>query len=61
MIINISSVHEDWPMPGNIAYGCSKGGMRMLTRTAAVELGPKSVRVVGIGPGAVRRRSTRSR
>ena len=27
--------------------------MRMLTRTAAVELGPKGVRVVGIGPGAV--------
>jgi glucose 1-dehydrogenase len=53
VIINISSVHEDWPMPGNIAYGCSKGGMRMLTRTAAVELGPKGVRVVGIGPGAV--------
>ena len=53
VIINISSVHEDWPMPGNIAYGCSKGGMRMLTRTAAVELGPRGVRVVGIGPGAV--------
>jgi glucose 1-dehydrogenase len=53
VIINISSVHEDWPMPGNIAYGCSKGGMRMLTRTAAVELGPKGVRVVGVGPGAV--------
>jgi glucose 1-dehydrogenase len=53
VIINISSVHEDWPMPGNIAYGCSKGGMRMLTRTAAVELGPKGVRVVSVGPGAV--------
>src|SRR6185312_6219944 len=39
-IINISSVHEDWPMPGNIAYCCAKGGVRMLTRTAGVELGP---------------------
>jgi len=53
VVINVSSVHEEWPMPGNIAYGCSKGGMKMLTRTAAVELGPKGVRVVGIGPGAV--------
>ncbi len=26
-IINISSVHEDWPMPGNTPYCCSKGGM----------------------------------
>ena len=33
-IINITSVHEDWPMPGNTAYCLAKGGMRMLTRTA---------------------------
>ena len=52
-IINISSVHEDWPMPGNTAYCLSKGGMRMLTRTAAQELGPHNVLVVGVGPGAV--------
>jgi glucose 1-dehydrogenase len=53
LILNISSVHEDWPMPGNIAYCVSKGGMRMLTRTAGVELGPHDIRVVNIAPGAV--------
>ncbi|HTY73606.1 MAG TPA: glucose 1-dehydrogenase [Actinomycetes bacterium] len=52
-IINISSVHEDWPMPGNTAYCLSKGGMRMLTRTAGVELGAHGITVVGLGPGAV--------
>jgi glucose 1-dehydrogenase len=52
-IINISSVHEDWPMPGNTAYCLSKGGMRMLTRTAGVELAPHGITVVGVGPGAV--------
>ena len=52
-IINITSVHEDWPMPGNTAYCLSKGGMRMLTRTAGVELGAHGVTVVGVGPGAV--------
>ncbi|MBU6501873.1 MAG: glucose 1-dehydrogenase [Burkholderiaceae bacterium] len=52
-IINISSVHEDWPMPGNTAYCLSKGGMRMLTRTAGVELAPHGILVVGVGPGAV--------
>jgi glucose 1-dehydrogenase len=52
-IINITSVHEDWPMPGNTAYCLSKGGMRMLTRTAWVELGPHGILVVGVGPGAV--------
>ncbi len=52
-IINISSVHEDWPMPGNTPYCCSKGGMRMLTRTAGVELAQHDITVVGVGPGAV--------
>ncbi len=52
-IINVTSVHEDWPMPGNTAYCLSKGGMRMLTRTAGVELAPHNILVVGVGPGAV--------
>jgi glucose 1-dehydrogenase len=52
-IINISSVHEDWPMPNNTAYCVSKGGMRMLTRTAGVELATHDILVVGVGPGAV--------
>jgi glucose 1-dehydrogenase len=52
-IINITSVHEDWPMPGNTAYCLSKGGMRMLTRTAGVELAKHNITVVGVGPGAV--------
>jgi glucose 1-dehydrogenase len=53
VIVNISSVHEDWPMPGNTPYCVAKGGMRMLTRTAGVELAPHGIRVVGVGPGAV--------
>jgi glucose 1-dehydrogenase len=52
-VINITSVHEDWPMPDNTAYCVSKGGMRMLTRTAGVELASQGVLVVGVGPGAV--------
>ena len=52
-IINVTSVHEDWPMPGNTPYCLSKGGMRMLTRTAGVELAPHGITVVGVGPGAV--------
>src|SRR5207245_2524256 len=52
-IVNITSVHEDWPMPNNTAYCLSKGGMRMLTRTAGVELAQHGILVVGVGPGAV--------
>ncbi|MCI0141757.1 glucose 1-dehydrogenase [Arthrobacter bambusae] len=53
VILNVSSVHEDWPMPGNTAYCVSKGGMRMLTRTAGVELGEHGIRVLNLCPGAV--------
>jgi glucose 1-dehydrogenase len=53
LVINMSSVHEDWPMPGNTPYCVSKGGMRMLTRTAGVELGEHGIRVVNVAPGAV--------
>lgn len=52
-IVNITSVHEDWPMPGNTAYCLAKGGMRMLTRTAGLELARHNILVVGVGPGAV--------
>lgn len=52
-IINISSIHEDLPMPTNAAYCASKGGLRMLTRTIAVELAKFGITVNNIGPGAV--------
>ena len=52
-LINISSVHEDLPMPMNAAYCASKGGLRMLARTIAVELAHADITVNNIGPGAV--------
>jgi len=52
-IINISSVHEDLPMPQNVPYCCAKGGMRMLMRTICLELAPYNITVNNIGPGAV--------
>jgi glucose 1-dehydrogenase len=52
-IINISSVHEDLPMPTNAPYCATKGGLRMLTRTIAVELAPHQITVNNIGPGAI--------
>jgi glucose 1-dehydrogenase len=48
-IINITSVHEDWPMPDNIAYCLSKGGMRMLTRTAGLALLRKLDEAIPLG------------
>ena len=52
-IINVSSVHEDLPMPTNSPYCAAKGGLRMLMRTIAVELAPHGITVNNIAPGAV--------
>ena len=52
-IVNISSVHEEIPSPGNISYDAAKGGLRMIARTLGVELAPKGVRVNNIGPGMI--------
>jgi len=52
-IINVSSVHEDLPMPTNSPYCAAKGGVRMMMRTIAVELAPHGITVNNIAPGAV--------
>lgn len=53
-IINISSVHEDRPMPTNATYCAAKGGVRMLMRTIAVELAPHGITVNNVAPGAIK-------
>ena len=52
-IINISSVHESIPQRQSAHYAASKGGMEMLTKTVALELADKGIRVNGIAPGAI--------
>jgi glucose 1-dehydrogenase len=52
-IINISSVHEDMAFPGFSTYCVSKGGVRMLMRDLAVELGPEGFTINNIAPGAI--------
>jgi glucose 1-dehydrogenase len=52
-IVNISSVHEDVPFPGFTPYCAAKGGLRMLMRNAALELGEYRIRVNNVAPGAI--------
>ncbi|MEK6397935.1 MAG: glucose 1-dehydrogenase [Terriglobus sp.] len=52
-IINISSVHEDMVFPHFATYCAAKGGVRMLMRDLAVELGPKNITLNNIAPGAI--------
>ncbi|HKV48207.1 MAG TPA: 3-oxoacyl-ACP reductase family protein [Candidatus Acidoferrales bacterium] len=52
-IINIGSACNKVPFPRLIAYTASKGGIEMLTKVAAVELGSYGIRVNCVAPGAI--------
>lgn len=53
VIINTASVFGYLASHGTFAYQASKGAVRMMTQTAALELGAYGIRVVGIAPGGV--------
>ena len=59
VIINIGSGSNKEPFPKLAAYTASKGGIEMLTRVAAVELGPSGIRVNCVAPGAIEIERTR--
>jgi len=52
-VINMSSVHEMIPWPLFVHYAASKGGIKLMTETLALEYAPKGIRVNNIGPGAM--------
>lgn len=52
-IVFISSWTQDTPREGIGAYCASKGGLKMLARTLALELGPRGIRVNLVAPGWV--------
>jgi glucose 1-dehydrogenase len=53
-IIHMSSVHDVIPWAGHANYAASKGGVNMLMKSLAQEVGPKRIRVNSIGPGAIK-------
>lgn len=52
-IVNVSSVAGPRSFPNVLAYCVSKAGVDQLTRCAALELAPKSIRVNAVNPGVV--------
>lgn len=54
VIVNISSGLAHSPYPMVHVYCASKGAVDTLTRSLALELGPRKIRVVGVAPGFVK-------
>lgn len=52
-ILNVSSGLARFCTPGKTAYGTMKGGVEVLTRYLAKELGPRGIRANAIAPGAI--------
>ncbi|UBH21995.1 glucose 1-dehydrogenase [Macrococcus armenti] len=53
VIINVSSVHEIIPWPHYAHYCASKGGVKLLTQSLALEYARVQIRVNNIAPGSV--------
>jgi NAD(P)-dependent dehydrogenase (short-subunit alcohol dehydrogenase family) len=60
-IVNITSVHEHIPLREAAAYGAAKGGLGLLTKSMALELGEHGSTVNSIAPGEIATPRTRSR
>jgi hypothetical protein len=52
-IVNVTSVHEHAPRVGAAPYCAAKGGLGLLTRTAAIELAEHGITVNSVAPGEI--------
>ena len=59
-VINVSSIASEKGLPGATIYGATKGALDQVTRTHAIELAPKKIRVNTIAPGGVETEGTHS-
>ncbi|MBB1245885.1 SDR family oxidoreductase [Streptomyces durbertensis] len=53
VVVNVTTSVGQRAWPGNAGYAASKSALEVLTRSWAVELAPRGVRVVAVAPGAV--------
>jgi NAD(P)-dependent dehydrogenase (short-subunit alcohol dehydrogenase family) len=57
-LIAITSIHEHLPLRDSAAYGAAKGGLGMLMRAFALELGPHGITANSVAPGEIATKMT---
>jgi NAD(P)-dependent dehydrogenase (short-subunit alcohol dehydrogenase family) len=59
-VTHIASIEGRHPAPGHAHYAASKAGLIMHARAAALEYGPRGIRVNTVSPGLIARRNISS-
>jgi NAD(P)-dependent dehydrogenase (short-subunit alcohol dehydrogenase family) len=57
-LIAVTSIHEHLPLRDNAAYGAAKGGLGMLMKSLALELGPFGITANAVAPGEIATKMT---
>jgi NAD(P)-dependent dehydrogenase (short-subunit alcohol dehydrogenase family) len=57
-LIAITSIHEHLPLRGSAAYAAAKGGLGMLMKALALELGPHGITANAVAPGEIATKMT---
>lgn len=57
-LVAVTSIHEHLPLRGSAAYGAAKGGLGMLMKSLALELGPHGITANAVAPGEIATKMT---
>jgi NAD(P)-dependent dehydrogenase (short-subunit alcohol dehydrogenase family) len=52
-IVNIASVHTHGALPASVTYDAAKWGLVGMTKSMAIELAPRGIRINAVSPGLV--------
>jgi NAD(P)-dependent dehydrogenase (short-subunit alcohol dehydrogenase family) len=53
-IVNVTSIHAGLTVPGMFPYAAAKAGLEGMTRSLALDYGPRGIRTNAVAPGWVR-------
>jgi NAD(P)-dependent dehydrogenase (short-subunit alcohol dehydrogenase family) len=57
-LVGVTSIHEHLPLRDSAAYGAAKGGLGMLMKSLALELGPHGITANAVAPGEIATKMT---